>query len=111
MEAQLSTIEAQVKSIKEMMFSEDTDPQSLLAPSAYDTAWLAMIPDSHEPLKPMFKVCLNWVLNNQNESGFWGDHDGRGNPNIECLASTLACIVALRRWNVGSELVNKGIYI
>ncbi|EXB82821.1 (E,E)-geranyllinalool synthase [Morus notabilis] len=112
MELQLSAISDQVKAIKETMFTADVDPYSLVAPSAYDTAWLAMIPaddDSHKPFKPMFEDCLNWVLNNQNELGFWGECDGHGNPTIECLSATLACIIALRRWNVGTIMINKGL--
>lgn len=110
MELQISAISDQVKAIKETMFAADVDPYSLVAPSAYDTAWLAMIPadDSHKPFKPMFEDCLNWVLNNQNELGFWGECDGHGNPTIECLSATLACIIALRRWNVGTIMINKG---
>lgn len=109
LKAQLSEINALLRSInnKEAVFSPYIDSYSLLAPSPYDTAWLAMIPDSHEPLKPMFSDCLDWVLNNQNELGFWGDSD----HGQECLISTLACILALKTWKVGTKMINKGVYI
>ena len=97
-----------IKTIKETMFT-DLDQYSLVSPSAYDTAWLAMIPNPHQPIKPMFQDCLNWVLKNQNKQGFWGDCYGRGMMTIDCLVATLACIVALRRWNVGAEMINKGV--
>ncbi|KAK4857668.1 hypothetical protein QYF36_004326 [Acer negundo] len=86
------------------------DPYSFVSPSAYDTAWLAMVPDSHQPFEPMFKDCLNWVLNYQTEQGFWGDHrDGHGRPTIESLPETLACLIALKRWNSGKPQVEKGL--
>ncbi|KAH7545954.1 hypothetical protein FEM48_Zijuj01G0149000 [Ziziphus jujuba var. spinosa] len=108
MEFPPSSIEAQLQTIKETMFS-DMDPYSLVMPSAYETAWLAMIPDSHQNMNPMFMSCLNWVLNNQQEEGFWGDCDSHGNSTIECLTSTLACIIALKRWNVGAKMIDKGL--
>ena len=101
-----SSIEAQVKCIKEMMFSADIDPYSFVSPSAYDTAWLAMVPDHNT--KPMFTNCLNWVLTNQKQEGFWGECDGHGMPTIECLVATLACIIALKKWNLGSPMIHKG---
>ncbi|POO03632.1 (E,E)-geranyllinalool synthase [Trema orientale] len=107
----LSTTQATlIKTIKETVFSSiDIDPYSIVSPSAYETAWLAMIPDPKQPLKPMFDGCLSWVLNNQNEQGFWGDCDGCGTPTLDCLAASLACVVALKRWNVGAAMINKGL--
>ncbi|KAH7545952.1 hypothetical protein FEM48_Zijuj01G0148700 [Ziziphus jujuba var. spinosa] len=108
--AAISSVETQVKTIKEMMFSENIDPYQFVSPSAYDTAWLAIIPDSHhQNMKPMFQNCLNWVLNNQKQQGFWGECDSHGMPSIECLIATLACIIALKKWDVGSEMIDKGM--
>nr|QWQ79581.1 TPS23 [Juglans sigillata] len=107
--SQYSSIQSQVDKIKEKMFSSTCDPYSFISPSAYDTAWLAMIPDPHQPLQPMFKNCLDWVLYNQNEQGFWGECDAHGMPTINCLPSTLACIVALKKWNTGGESIKKGL--
>ncbi|KAK2644145.1 hypothetical protein Ddye_019340 [Dipteronia dyeriana] len=54
--------------------------------------------------------CLNWVLNNQREQGFWGDcGNGHGRPTIESLPATLACLIVLRRWNSGKPQVEKGL--
>ncbi|XVF25854.1 hypothetical protein REPUB_Repub13aG0249900 [Reevesia pubescens] len=95
------SIQALVKEIKEEMFV-DIDPYSFVSPSAYDTAWLAMIPaDPNQPcLSPMFKDCLDWVVNNQAEEGYWGECDAHGNPTIESLPATLACVIALKKWNI-----------
>ncbi|XP_061977401.1 (E,E)-geranyllinalool synthase [Populus nigra] len=102
-------IQALVKTIKEELLSDNNDPYSFIAPSAYDTAWLAMVPDMSEPCQPMFKNCLDWVLNNQNVEGFWGEYDGHGMPTIECLPATIACMIALKRWNAGEMIIDKGM--
>jgi geranyllinalool synthase len=105
-----SSIQSLVNEMKEKMFSSNCDDPyySFISASAYDTAWLAMIPDPHQPSQPMFKNCLDWVLHNQKDEGSWGDCDAHGMPTIECLPATLACIVALKKWNVGTECVEKG---
>ncbi|KAG8494459.1 hypothetical protein CXB51_011913 [Gossypium anomalum] len=72
MEVSKDSIEALVKMMKEEMLF-DIDPYSFVSPSAYDTAWLAMVPaDSNQPcsMEPMFRVCLDWVLKNQTQEGF-----------------------------------------
>ncbi|KAG7962215.1 hypothetical protein I3843_09G054300 [Carya illinoinensis] len=112
MDLSQSSIQSQVNMIKEKMFSTHAPQYSFVSPSAYDTAWLAMIPDPTKPLgQPtcMFKNCLDWVLCNQNEQGFWGECDAHGMPTIDCLPSTLACIVALKKWNTGGESIKKGL--
>jgi len=97
-----------VEKIKGKIFSSNFDPYTYLWPSAYDTAWLAMIPDSHNPSKPMFKNCLDWLLNNQNEEGFWGEGHASAKPSLETLPATLACMVALKKWNTGALLIHRG---
>ncbi|KAF2305135.1 hypothetical protein GH714_001983 [Hevea brasiliensis] len=94
----------------EEMFLALENPCSLIATSAYDTAWLAMVPeDNRNPSQPMFKNCLDWVLNNQKEDGFWGECDALGMPTIECLPATIACMVALKRWNAGELLIERAM--
>ncbi|KAG9133783.1 hypothetical protein Leryth_018398 [Lithospermum erythrorhizon] len=81
-------------------------------PSAYDTAWLSMIED-HEKQEhgkiPLFKCCLDWILNNQKGLGFWGESFDDGFPTIDSLPATLACMVALTKWGLGSQNIQKGI--
>lgn len=104
-----------VMKVKREILSNDVvdEPYSFLPPSAYDTAWLAMIPNPRQvqPDRPLFNGCLDWVLRNQNTGGFWGDQTTCCRPTIDCLTATLACIVALRTWNVGDAAIHKGIYI
>nr|QWD59165.1 diterpene synthase class I [Aconitum carmichaelii] len=81
-----------------------------LSVSSYDTAWVAMVP-SHTSLgSPYFPECLNWLLENQLPDGSWGLPDS--NPFLvkDTLLSTLASILALKRWNIGEEHVNKGLH-
>lgn len=104
-----SDLYALAEEIKRETFELDSfniNPYSFVSPSAYDTAWLAMIEDLNTQ-KPMFQGCLDWILSNQNvEEGLWGNHVD-GNED-ETLTSTLACVLSLRKWNSGSLLVHKG---
>nr|GMC83848.1 S-linalool synthase-like [Ipomoea batatas] len=105
----LDCIQSLVNEIKKQVFSTQSF-RDLVAPSPYDTAWLAMIPDPSNPDRPLFQNCLNWVLDNQNEEGFWGDYNGEdGIPTIDALPATLACLVALKQWNVGEDKISKGL--
>ncbi|KAK6917508.1 Terpene synthase, N-terminal domain [Dillenia turbinata] len=108
MESHKASIDFQVNRFKKEIFS-NFDLYSSVSPSAYDTAWLAMIPDAYEHEMPMFKSCLDWILDNQKDLGFWGESDENGNPTLDCLPSTLACMVALKKWNIGSTNIDKGL--
>ncbi|XP_020103571.1 ent-kaur-16-ene synthase, chloroplastic-like isoform X1 [Ananas comosus] len=77
--------------------------------SSYDTAWVAMVPSPGSPQTPCFPQCVDWMLQNQNSNGSWGlDHI---HPSLmkDALSSTLACVLALKRWNVGEEHVRRGL--
>eukprot|EP00262_Sarcandra_glabra_P016323 TRINITY_DN5286_c0_g1_i6.p1 TRINITY_DN5286_c0_g1~~TRINITY_DN5286_c0_g1_i6.p1 ORF type:complete len:769 (+),score=128.18 TRINITY_DN5286_c0_g1_i6:398-2704(+) len=81
-----------------------------LSVSSYDTAWVAMVPSPDSPLLPCFPECLNWLLENQLPDGSWGLP--RRHPSLikDALSSTLACVLALKRWNVGEEQIRKGLH-
>lgn len=82
-----------------------------LSVSSYDTAWVAMVPSPDSPKSPCFPQCLNWLIDNQLNDGSWGllhDHDHHMLLK-DALSSTLACVVALKRWNVGEDQINKGL--
>ena len=92
------------------MFS-NFDPYSFVSTSAYDTAWLAMIPDPKQNNHPLFRCCLDWILGNQKELGFWGGECGSdGLPTIDSLPATLACMVVLKKWDTGDANIKKGMW-
>ncbi|KAK2977329.1 hypothetical protein RJ640_004072 [Escallonia rubra] len=80
-----------------------------LSASSYDTAWVAMVPSPHYSQTPCFPGCLDWLLENQLHDGSWGRP--HHNPLLlkDTLSSTLASILALKRWMVGEEQINKGV--
>ncbi|KAJ9563473.1 hypothetical protein OSB04_008633 [Centaurea solstitialis] len=83
-----------------------------LSVSSYDTAWVAMVPSPNSPNSPCFPKCLNWVMDNQLHDGSWGlQHHHHHHPPLlkDSLSSTLASILALKRWNLGEHQINKGL--
>ncbi|ERN03390.1 hypothetical protein AMTR_s00003p00255690 [Amborella trichopoda] len=72
-------------------------------PSAYDIAWVAMVPSEKYGGPLMFPQCLKWIIENQNFGGFWGGEDDCNSPTADCLRATLACIAALKTWGWGRD--------
>nr|AGW18158.1 terpene synthase 5 [Copaifera officinalis] len=75
--------------------------------SAYDTAWVALVEDINGSGSPQFPSCLQWIVENQLPDGSWGDRAVF--LSYDRLLSTLACVVALRHWNVHPEKSKRGI--
>ncbi|KFK30883.1 copalyl diphosphate synthase [Arabis alpina] len=73
--------------------------------SAYDTAWVALIDAGDKT--PAFPSAVQWIAENELSDGSWGDaylfsyHDR--------LINTLACVVALKSWNLFPNQCQKGI--
>ncbi|KAK2654429.1 hypothetical protein Ddye_014285 [Dipteronia dyeriana] len=80
-----------------------------LSGSSYDTAWVAMVPSPDSPLDPCFPECINWLMDNQLHDGSWGLSDRPSWLVKDALSSTLATVLALKRWSIGEEQMNKGI--
>lgn len=74
--------------------------------SAYDTAWVALVRNVDDENAPQFPSSLEWIANNQLPDGSWGDselfvaHDR--------ILNTLACVIALRSWNMHPDKCEKG---
>ncbi|BAF15756.2 Os04g0612000 [Oryza sativa Japonica Group] len=88
------------------------------SPSPYDTAWVAMVPALRRGGGgPRFPQCVAWIQRNQRGDGSWrhaaAAHQQLGSsPEIVTerdLSSTLACVLALARWDAGSEHVRRGL--
>jgi ent-copalyl diphosphate synthase len=96
-------IDEHVKTIKAMLEMMEDGEISI---SAYDTAWVALVEDINGSGLPQFPSSLQWIANNQLPDGSWGDaeiflaHDR--------LINTLACVVALKSWNLHQEKCEKG---
>ncbi|KAI3449643.1 hypothetical protein Pfo_006308 [Paulownia fortunei] len=93
-----------VESIRSILQSMDDGEISI---SPYDTAWVALVEDIGGSGEPQFPSSLKWISNNQLPDGSWGD---------SCIFSiydriinTLACVVALRSWNIHPDKSDKGI--
>ncbi|KAK9026101.1 hypothetical protein V6N11_038949 [Hibiscus sabdariffa] len=82
-----------------------------LSVSSYDTAWVAMVPSPTSPHNPCFPACLNWLLDNHLPDGSWSPCR-HPHPMLtkDMLSSTLACVLALRRWGIGEEQMTKGLW-
>ncbi|KAF9604964.1 hypothetical protein IFM89_011657 [Coptis chinensis] len=78
-----------------------------LSSSAYDTAWVALVQDIHGSDAPQFPSCLDWIINNQLPDGSWGDRSIF--ITYDRLSCTLACVVALKTWNIHPEGRKKGM--
>ncbi|KAL2535654.1 Ent-copalyl diphosphate synthase [Forsythia ovata] len=93
-----------VESIRWMLCSMEDGEISV---SAYDTAWVALVEDIGGSGAPQFPSSLDWIVNHQLNDGSWGDmatftaHDR--------IINTLACVVALRSWNMHPDKSEKGI--
>ncbi|XP_022147909.1 ent-kaur-16-ene synthase, chloroplastic isoform X2 [Momordica charantia] len=80
-----------------------------LSVSAYDTAWVAMVPSPNSLNDPLFPECINWVLDNQHPDGSWGIIHNHHLLMKASLLSTLACALTLKRWNIGHEHMSKAL--
>ncbi|KAF2304497.1 hypothetical protein GH714_032784 [Hevea brasiliensis] len=78
-----------------------------LSVSSYDTAWVAMVPSQNSSKQPLFPQCLNWIMENQQPDGSWAFDPAHPLLIKDSLSSTLACLLALHKWNVGDKLVHK----
>ncbi|KAJ0098869.1 hypothetical protein Patl1_20767 [Pistacia atlantica] len=62
------------------------------------------------PLRPLvFPQCINWLLDNQLHDGSWGLPQRPSLLVKDALSCTLASVLALKRWGIGEEEMNKGI--
>ncbi|KAJ7977384.1 Copalyl diphosphate synthase [Quillaja saponaria] len=97
-------IQKRVNAVKSMLESMGDGEISI---SAYDTAWVALVKDLNGTHSPQFPSSLEWIANNQLHDGSWGDsqifqaHDR--------IINTLACVIALKTWNIHPKKCEKGM--
>ncbi len=62
----------------------------VIASTAYDTAWVANVPDPADPCRPRFPAALEWLIAQQHPDGSWG---GAINYQHDRILSTLAALL------------------
>ena len=67
-----------------------------MAGTAYDTAWVASVPDPEQPDRPAFPQALEWLRLHQNSDGSWGSEVEYYHDHV--LSTLIACIV-LAEWH------------
>ncbi|XP_059437066.1 (-)-kolavenyl diphosphate synthase TPS28, chloroplastic-like [Corylus avellana] len=97
-------IKERVEYIKSMLGSMEDGEISI---SAYDTAWVALVEDIHGSGLPQFPSTLQWIAKNQLPDGSWGD--SQIFYSYDRIINTLACVIALKSWNIHPEKYEKGI--
>uniref|UniRef100_A0A453DBE3 Squalene cyclase N-terminal domain-containing protein n=1 Tax=Aegilops tauschii subsp. strangulata TaxID=200361 RepID=A0A453DBE3_AEGTS len=83
------------------------DDETATTASAYDTALVALVKNLDGDEKPQFPSCIDWIVQNQLPDGSWGD------PAFfmvqDRMISTLACVVAVKSWNIDcDDLCDRG---
>ncbi|XP_048567132.1 ent-copalyl diphosphate synthase AN1, chloroplastic-like [Triticum urartu] len=75
--------------------------------SAYDTAWVALVPRLDGGDGPQFMTSVNWIINNQLPDNSWGD--AALFSAYDRMMNTLACVVALTKWSLEPSKCKKGL--
>lgn len=75
--------------------------------SAYDTAWVALVKKLDGGDGPQFPLSIDWIVQNQLLDGSWGD-DSLFLVQDRVI-NTLACIIALKSWNIHDDKCRKGV--
>ncbi|WP_437677172.1 hypothetical protein [Sorangium sp. So ce131] len=82
-----------------MTYEDTTNPYPAALPSvascAYDTAWVASLPDPDRPERPRFPAALEWVFEHQGPDGSWGGEIAYEHDRI---LSTLSALCAVTRF-------------
>jgi UDP-N-acetylmuramyl pentapeptide synthase len=69
-----------------------------------------MVPAQGAPRAPRFPQYVEWIMQNQHDNGSWGlGHFHLPWLGKDAISSTLACILALKTWDIGDEHIRKGI--
>ena len=96
-------IKEHVETIRSMLVSMEDGEISI---SGYDTAWVALVEDVEGSGLPQFPSTLEWIANNQLPDGSWGDTESF--TAHDRIINTIACVVALKSWNVHPDKCEKG---
>ncbi|CAL4933396.1 unnamed protein product [Urochloa decumbens] len=77
-----------------------------ISSSAYDTAWVALVPELDSE-GPQFPATVRWIVDNQLPDGSWGD--SALFSAFDRMINTLACVVALTKWSLEPTKCKTGL--
>ncbi|BAF14085.1 syn-copalyl diphosphate synthase, chloroplastic isoform 1 [Oryza sativa Japonica Group] len=75
--------------------------------SAYDTSLVALLKRLDGGDGPQFPSTIDWIVQNQLPDGSWGDASFF--MMGDRIMSTLACVVALKSWNIHTDKCERGL--
>ncbi|CAM0871455.1 unnamed protein product [Alopecurus aequalis] len=90
--------------VREMLKSMNDGEISI---SAYDTAWVALVPKLDGGDGPQFPTTIQWIVNNQLPDNSWGD--ATLFSTYDRLMNTLACVIALTKWSLQPDKCKRGL--
>lgn len=93
-----------INDIRAMMRSMGDGEMSI---SAYDTAWVALVKKTGKGYGPQFPSSISWIIQNQLSDGSWGDEAFFFVQDR--MINTLACVIALKSWNIHKNEREKGL--
>uniref|UniRef100_A0ACD5Y4R1 Uncharacterized protein n=1 Tax=Avena sativa TaxID=4498 RepID=A0ACD5Y4R1_AVESA len=93
-----------IDDIRAMLRSIDDGEISI---SPYDTAWVALVKNMDRGNVPQFPSSISWIIQNQLSDGSWGDEAFF--LVQDRMINTLACVIALKSWNIYEDECEKGL--
>ncbi|KAK3153708.1 hypothetical protein QOZ80_2BG0180100 [Eleusine coracana subsp. coracana] len=103
-EAEGTVLQPLIDKVRAMLGSMDDGE---ISASAYDTAWVALVPKLDGSEGPQFPATVRWIVGNQLPDGSWGDSFLFS--AYDRMTNTLACVVALTRWSLEPEICKTGL--
>ncbi|XP_062205507.1 ent-copalyl diphosphate synthase AN1, chloroplastic-like isoform X2 [Phragmites australis] len=103
-EADVTDLQPLIDKVRAMLRSMNDGEISI---SAYDTAWVALVPKLDGGEGPQFPATVRWIVDNQLPDGSWGD--SALFSAYDRTTNTLACVVALRKWSLEPEKCKTGL--
>ena len=77
--------------------------EGTMSECAYDTAWVARIPNPNRPEEPLFPATYDWLLRNQHSDGSWGAEILFAHDRLICTLAALVTLASSQYRRVESE--------
>src|SRR5262245_57880634 len=79
-----------------------------LSDTAYDTAWVAAVPDLADRRNTRFPTALQWLVDHQNPDGSWGGAVRYEHDRVLCTLAALVPLAIFGRRDADHESVASG---